>query len=85
MRRVDTIGVAWSVATSWVGDDIRPALLWSSERVHTTSYLTCTATMDAVRAAKHHTTYGLTRKRLVPRGDGAPGEAKKGDSPVSLA
>jgi hypothetical protein len=45
------------------GHAIRTALLWSSERVHTASYLPCTATMDAVRGTERHTIYRLTRGR----------------------
>jgi hypothetical protein len=45
------------------GHDVRTALLWSSERVHTASYLPCTATMDAVRGNERHTIYRVTRGR----------------------
>ena len=45
------------------GHDVRAALLWSSERVHTASYFPCTATMDAVRGTDRHTIYRITRGR----------------------
>jgi hypothetical protein len=48
------------------GADVRTALLWSSERVHTASYLPCTATIDAVSGSERHVIYRVFRTRDGP-------------------
>jgi hypothetical protein len=45
------------------GPDVRTALLWSSERVHTAAYLPCTATIQAVRGAQRTAVYRFSRTR----------------------
>ena len=45
------------------GSNIRPALLWSSEVVHTASYLPCTANIQAVRGTHAQTIYRISRSR----------------------
>jgi hypothetical protein len=45
------------------GRSFRTALLWSSERVHTATYLPCRATIDAVRGSERHAIYRLSRER----------------------
>jgi len=45
------------------GTNIRTALLWSGERVHSASYLPCTATIDAVRGVERHAVYRMTHSR----------------------
>jgi len=45
------------------GTNIRTALLWSSEVVHTASYLPCTATIEAVRDGQRRTVYRFSRSR----------------------
>jgi hypothetical protein len=45
------------------GPNLRAALLWSSERVHTGSLLPCTATIDAVRGSDRHAVYRVSRTR----------------------
>jgi hypothetical protein len=52
------------------GPDVRSALLWSSERVHTAGYLPCTATIQAVRGGQRTAVYQFSRTR-----DGAYTEA----------
>ena len=54
-------------ADGWLArtDQWRPAeaSVRECERVHTASYLPCTAAMDAVRGTERHTIYRLTRGR----------------------
>jgi hypothetical protein len=45
------------------GSDARTALLWSSERVHSATYLPCSATIQAVRGNKRHAVYRISRSR----------------------
>jgi hypothetical protein len=45
------------------GPDVRAALVWSSERVHTAGYLPCTATIRAVRAGQRTAVYRVSRTR----------------------
>jgi len=45
------------------GPDVRAALLWSSERVHTAVYLPCTATIWAVRGGQRTAVYRVSRSR----------------------
>jgi hypothetical protein len=45
------------------GPDVRTAFLWSNERVHTATYLPCTATMHAVRGGQRTAVYRVSRTR----------------------
>src|SRR4029453_12409308 len=45
------------------GPDVRSAFLWSTERVHTATYLPCTATMHAVRGGQRTAVYRVSRTR----------------------
>jgi hypothetical protein len=45
------------------GPDVRSALLWSSERVHTAAYLPCAATIHAVRGGQRTAVYRVSRAR----------------------
>ena len=45
------------------GPNVRTALLWSHERVHTATYLPCTATIAAVRGNERHAVYRVSRTR----------------------
>jgi hypothetical protein len=45
------------------GSNARAALLWSSERVQSASYLPCTATIEAVRGSDRHAVYRIMRTR----------------------
>jgi hypothetical protein len=45
------------------GPNVRTALLWAGERVHTASYLPCTAIIDAVRGPERHAVYRMSRSR----------------------
>ena len=45
------------------GRDVRAALLWSSERIHSATYLPCTATVHAVRDGQRRPVYRVSRTR----------------------
>lgn len=45
------------------GPDVRAALLWTSERVHTAGYLPCTATVRAVCGGQRTAVYRVSRAR----------------------
>jgi hypothetical protein len=45
------------------GKSLRTAMLWSSERVHTATYLPCRATIDAVSGTERHAIYRVSRER----------------------
>jgi len=45
------------------GPNVRTALLWSSERIHTAAYLPCTATIEAVRGTERRAIYRVSRTR----------------------
>jgi hypothetical protein len=45
------------------GQDVRSAVLWSTERVQTAAYLPCTATIHAVRGGQRAAVYRVSRTR----------------------